>query len=213
MRLIDLTGKTFGDLTVVGRSAAMYGVEATWDCRCSCGAMIAVGGTRLRRGLTTHCGCKTQEKVQAPLTNIERAAPRRRHITVQPGMQFGALTVVEPYDKQPHRLTVWQCKCACGRGVRVLSTELTSGLAWSCGKCVRRLYKGKLLRDIALRLAQQVVDLGGAPEADADKVYWRAYVEVLNDYHKQVNDYMAGLEGASNGLYNYLTEAGDGERA
>lgn len=200
MRLIDLTGQKFGDLEVLERSPAQYGVEATWTCRCSCGNEIAVGGTRLRRGLTTHCGCKAP-KNQTPLTNTERACPRRRHITIQCGMRFGALTVVKPYSKQPGRLTVWQCECACGRMARVLSTELTSGQAWSCGMCVPRLYKGKLLHDIAMRLAEQLVAAGGVPGADAETLYRQAHTAVLDEYHKQVADYMARLEGASAGLY------------
>lgn len=57
MRLIDLTGQTFGKLTVIGRDESRKGVEARWRCACICGGSTTTTGSNLRRGRTTSCGC------------------------------------------------------------------------------------------------------------------------------------------------------------
>jgi hypothetical protein len=54
----DLTGKTFGRLTIVG-----YQGKSRWKCICECGATKElVNGSGLRRGHTRSCRClKSQE--------------------------------------------------------------------------------------------------------------------------------------------------------
>jgi hypothetical protein len=56
MRLIDLTGRRFGYLTVIKRRGSR-GSFAAWECRCDCGVMKVVGGRELRIGHTKSCGC------------------------------------------------------------------------------------------------------------------------------------------------------------
>ena len=55
-KLIDLTGRQFGRLTVVKRGANKGNVTA-WDCVCECGNKVCVAGTSLTRGITKSCGC------------------------------------------------------------------------------------------------------------------------------------------------------------
>ncbi|WTW93672.1 hypothetical protein OG216_09905 [Streptomycetaceae bacterium NBC_01309] len=57
MRLIDLTGQTFGELTVQGRAENRQGAEARWHCTCSCGGSTTTTSSNLRRGQTVSCGC------------------------------------------------------------------------------------------------------------------------------------------------------------
>lgn len=54
--LIDLTGQTFGRLTVTGRAGSQGG-KTTWECRCECGSTKTVRGTHLRAGAVLSCGC------------------------------------------------------------------------------------------------------------------------------------------------------------
>lgn len=56
MKLIDLTGKQFGRLTVTARDGRI-GPHAAWACRCKCGARVRVRSQCLRRGETKSCGC------------------------------------------------------------------------------------------------------------------------------------------------------------
>lgn len=56
----DLTGQTFGRLTVLGRGEHK-GRHRLWSCRCTCGAEKDVLGFNLKSGITTSCGCYRRE--------------------------------------------------------------------------------------------------------------------------------------------------------
>lgn len=51
----DLTGRTFGDLTVLNRQDKH---RVAWLCQCSCGEKTIVTADNLQNGHTTSCGCK-----------------------------------------------------------------------------------------------------------------------------------------------------------
>ena len=55
-RAKDLTGRTFGRLTVLGPAGSSCGKQ-TWLCRCGCGKEVAVRGDHLKSGHTASCGC------------------------------------------------------------------------------------------------------------------------------------------------------------
>src|SRR5262249_35922619 len=65
-RLIDMTGRRFGRLTVLAIYPERYrwpgGTFALWLCRCDCGTERVVLGNSLRRGASTNCGCLKREK-------------------------------------------------------------------------------------------------------------------------------------------------------
>lgn len=52
----DLTGKTFGKLKVLGKSAKSQR-RLYWNCQCECGNFVTVKGDALRQGLQESCGC------------------------------------------------------------------------------------------------------------------------------------------------------------
>ena len=90
MRALDLTGQTFGRLTVVEISGRRARGLKEWRCSCSCGGTIVVPTDRLRAGKTKSCGClrgenfATHGKYHAPEHNswsnmIQRCTnPRNR---------------------------------------------------------------------------------------------------------------------------------------
>ena len=57
MQAIDLTGMTFGYLTVIKRVENSNAGKARWLCRCKCGREKEVVGSHLRNGLIVSCGC------------------------------------------------------------------------------------------------------------------------------------------------------------
>ena len=57
MRLIDLTGLKFTNLTVLKKSAIKKNKKVTWDCICDCGKKLNVTPGSLRSGQTKSCGC------------------------------------------------------------------------------------------------------------------------------------------------------------
>jgi hypothetical protein len=59
-KFIDLTGKRFGMVTVIGfvRVPDCYGRPLIkWKCKCDCGNVKIMDGTCLRNGSTKSCGC------------------------------------------------------------------------------------------------------------------------------------------------------------
>lgn len=74
---IDITGRRFGRLVVMRRSARRVNSnnEALWDCRCDCGATHMTLGRNLRRGHTRSCGC-----YRAEFASIKNAARTQRTV-------------------------------------------------------------------------------------------------------------------------------------
>ena len=65
-RLIDLTGKRFGLLTVIERvelDESGYGF-GKWKCQCDCGNIKLADGYYLKKGMITSCGCLKQSKLE-----------------------------------------------------------------------------------------------------------------------------------------------------
>jgi hypothetical protein len=61
-KFIDLTGRTFGRLTVLRRILPNSRGKVKWVCRCVCGKSVVVAGTALKSGNTTSCGCYNREQ-------------------------------------------------------------------------------------------------------------------------------------------------------
>lgn len=63
LRLIDLTAKQFGRLTVLRRGTSPANdPRAYWVCHCDCGKIKTVSGGHLRSGASTSCGCYAKEQ-------------------------------------------------------------------------------------------------------------------------------------------------------
>lgn len=106
----DLTGKTFGILTVLKKGDK----HGWWDCKCQCGKLISFPAWRLV-GKTPNksCGCLNHKK--APQVDMV-------------GQKFGRLTV-QSYKVR----SLWNCICDCGNKVVVRGADLKSGNTKSCG--------------------------------------------------------------------------------
>lgn len=63
-KILDLTGLTYGRLTVLERTADRSGTSYKWLCSCSCGNTTSVASNNLRTGHTTSCGCYWKEVAQ-----------------------------------------------------------------------------------------------------------------------------------------------------
>ena len=59
----DLTGKTFGRLTVIKRGLNSKQRRVRWVCQCSCGKITTVDGIYLKGGQTKSCGCLKTERI------------------------------------------------------------------------------------------------------------------------------------------------------
>lgn len=133
---IDLTGKRFGQLTVIDRAPDKVGPkgyhETYWNCICDCGNNYIAHGKGLRTGKTTSCGCKRKDKTRTALL----------------GKRFGHLTVIsfDHCEEDKNYQMYWLCKCDCGNEKVVDGHTLRKGQATTCGKC-RGMWNGPRVTD------------------------------------------------------------------
>lgn len=59
-RIVDLTGRVFGRLTVIEREYSSNG-RIKWICKCECGIYTSVVASSLQEGNTRSCGCLSRE--------------------------------------------------------------------------------------------------------------------------------------------------------
>lgn len=127
-KLVDLTGKNFGSLTVLKRNFEKQEQDKNkyrvyWDCLCECGNKIIVEAYELKSGGKEHCGCK----------NVKRA---RKDLK---GKRFGRLYVIEVDEEKTSYgkgVTVWKCRCDCGNYISIPCSYLDNGTQ-SCG-CLQK---------------------------------------------------------------------------
>ena len=110
-KLIDLTGQTFYEWTVLKQAKASNTGGTRWECICSCGKPGIVRAHDLRTGGHKSCG-----------------HDRRLTIKDIKGRVFGELTTLEYAGDGK-----WQCECTCGKIYEVRSYDLTTGHTKSCG--------------------------------------------------------------------------------
>ena len=108
MKLVDITGQSFGHLKVLGRGLHESSGTNGWRCRCVCGNIKVVTAGALNAGKTKSCGCQMTKG-------------RRKDIS---GNKYGRLTVIEFDSMNANRTSNWKCRCECGKEVVVRRTNL-----------------------------------------------------------------------------------------
>ncbi len=121
----DLTGQTFGELTVIGIAECQpKNGGRWWHCRCECGEECDFPATLLVTGRRTHCSGQKHEK-NYYYSNIA-------------GQRFGRLVVEYRVKTVTETGSVlWHCKCDCGNETDILYNSLMYGNQTSCG-CKRK---------------------------------------------------------------------------
>ena len=139
MRLIDLTGKKFGKLTVTERVGSDKQGYAIWLCKCDCGTKKIIRGSSLKGGYTKSCGCI--------------------HLIDLTDQKFGRLTVIKrSYPNGNGGEPRWLCKCECGKKTVVRGACLRKGEIQSCG-CLRiEKLKNRLRLPLGLASMRSAID-------------------------------------------------------
>lgn len=189
MEKLDLTGKVYGELTVIGPAPNRKVGGATrvfWKCKCSCGREKEVSASALRSGGTKSCGECVRHKRRKLRKDAEDLA----------GRKFGFLTVIERaepvFRKNGDKITSrWRCKCDCGNEVVVEKSELTQGKTISCG-CYRRSLQKEI--GMAQRL-QNRYDLSGDYGIGYTSNTNKPFYFDLEDYDKIKNYYWCEKKG------------------
>ncbi|MFD1432877.1 hypothetical protein [Lacticaseibacillus yichunensis] len=97
MKRINLTGKRFGRLVVVGFSGQASNGNALWQCQCDCGKTMVTEGYRLRHGLTSSCGCYRAERMRHVFAQQQKSVSAGAH---QPGAKNHSGVVGVSFDRQ-----------------------------------------------------------------------------------------------------------------
>ena len=148
-QFIDLTGKKFGEMTVLGKDVELSKEKKRlyWKCQCSCGRVKSVRGDGLKKIQT--CGeCKKD------LTN----------------QRFGKLVAIEKGKKDKAQHQYWICKCDCGNIVEINSDNLRRGLTKSCGCLHSEINHQIHFQDITGQKFGKLTALNY--EIKNNKVYW-----------------------------------------
>lgn len=126
--IIDLAGQEIGRLTVIKRVENNTRKRVQWLCKCSCGNLVKVTSSSLRKkkGGARSCGCLRKER-----TNFLDLA----------GREFGRLTVIEEMTQRTRGSVCWKCKCTCGNEKVIASKYLMNGDVRSCGCLQEELNK------------------------------------------------------------------------
>ncbi|MDY7537542.1 hypothetical protein RGU72_04655 [Undibacterium sp. 5I1] len=68
MKIVDLTGRTFGRLKVIAQDTYVPGKHKRWKCLCECGKKISFRGTSLTQEDVKSCGCLRKDRGSKSLT-------------------------------------------------------------------------------------------------------------------------------------------------
>ncbi len=71
MKLINLVGKKFGRLLVIGKAEPLNG-HTRWHCKCDCGNECIVQGSSLKSGNTQSCGCYKVENAKKLYSTVRQ---------------------------------------------------------------------------------------------------------------------------------------------
>ncbi len=116
---IDLTGRRFGKLLVLGRAERDSRGRTRYLCKCDCGNETIVQSSYLKLGDTKSCGC-LKHQVNWRFDNLT-------------GQTFGKLYVVKRVENDAQGTVQYLCRCECGNEKIVRANHLKRGAVRSCG--------------------------------------------------------------------------------
>lgn len=122
-KVIDLTGRTYGEWTVLSQVPRESKGPIHWFCRCSCGNEQKLLGSSLRSGNSSRCSsCAVKA----------RSIKSRIDLT---GAQYGDWTVLSLAPRSPTVGVMWLCRCSCGVVKPVSGRSLRGGYTQRCDDC------------------------------------------------------------------------------
>ena len=158
MKSIDLTGRKYNHLTVLGIGEGGSAKKKYWRCLCDCGNITNVETSKLVSLHTKSCGCAKK------LVSLE-------DIT---GKVFGYFTVLS-FAYSIGGKAYWKCRCICGKESIESAKLLKSRHKTSCG-CKKGEIRVKNL--IGQRFGKLLVV--GRAEAQKKGIYWECKCDCGN---------------------------------
>lgn len=112
----DLSGRSFGDLTVMARAQNSPEGSARWSCRCVCGLDKDIKSSNLLSGNYTNCG----------------GHGRKNEIDMS-CLRFGKLTIGCRIGRSRQGKVLWSAYCDCGMTISTTAYLVRSGQKVDCG--------------------------------------------------------------------------------
>ena len=129
---IDITGKRFGMLTVLGYDHS-FNHNTYWLCKCDCGNTKVVKRGSLMSGDIVSCGCYRNAMFMKNRQKSEHEdLSRYKFSMLQPLCRD-----YEAEQRYSYSKTMWKCQCDCGNIITVGAEKLKEGSTKSCG-CYKR---------------------------------------------------------------------------
>lgn len=178
-KLIDLTGKRFGKLTVLSRAENSKANTAKWLCRCDCGNTCIVYGSSLRRGQTQSCGCLRGDR------NMERSTHGMRKTRL-----YGVWNNMRRRCYEP---TTKSFKDYGGRGIKVCDEWLEPEAFFDWAKA----------SGYAEGLTIERIDVNGNYEPSNCK-----WITKAEQARNKTNSFMVEIDGESKCLHQWCDEMG-----
>lgn len=155
-KIKDLTGKKFGELTVLERikNHAKHSHkqrDSWWKCKCSCGSIFECRRSFLLYSKHPSCGCYARKR---------QSESKSKDLS---GQRFGMLTAIEKVDDprktKNNRQNYWKCICDCGNTTVVGAGYLTNGdvKTCGCGRAVSSLWERRIISAISVAFPQYTI--------------------------------------------------------
>ena len=112
-KIIDLTGKRFGMLTVIRMKERKGYEDVEWICKCDCGNIKEVKGQYLRNGKITHCGCNKPHSYRLSYPRLYSIWTDMKQRCLNPNNDraedYGkrGITVCEEWKKSFEKFVIW----------------------------------------------------------------------------------------------------------
>jgi len=151
---IDISQKTFGQLTALEPTEKRISDSVVWRCRCTCGNIVEIPHTRLVNEPRITCGCVKRKREDK--TNQE----------------FGNLKALFPTEKRAGSSVVWRCVCKCGNSIDVPANKLKDNPRLSCG-CLGGKILQKKKKDLTNKVFGNLTAIEPTDKRIKRYVVWR----------------------------------------
>lgn len=177
----DLTGKTFGRLTVIKHLKIKNRTMCL--CKCSCGNTKNINASDLRSGRSKSCGCFQRERA---------SEANKLDLT---GRRFGRLKVLF-YSGHIGVDRQWKCKCDCGNVTDVRTSVLLQGKTKSCGCLVSETVSKNNTKDLSGKRFGKLVAVSKQGFSKRGCVIWKCICDCGNECFVDSGNLMCGYNSS-----------------
>ena len=111
---------------------------------------------------------------------VENNLPEELSGDALTGKRFGNFTAIRPTDHKNRGITVWECRCKCGKTVLISENDLIEENYASCGRCKEPKTKRRGKKKVAGRKYGILTPLEPTGERQAGNIIWKCRCDCGN---------------------------------